>query len=122
MRIAARVAADGARALGIEIATDFTSQDGIGRLAQTVGQRLQQCVALLEQRQRRTTGRAGPKPRQFGEKLDQPLDLGTEACHQDSESLSGMAGAISSDTTSRTATISAPGKRSNTARTRGSCA
>ena len=47
----------------------------------TVGQRLQQGVALLEQRQcgaaRRTRAQAG----KLGEQLDQPLDFGTDGGH-----------------------------------------
>ena len=53
MRIAPWITADGAGTLGIEIAADLAGQDRIRRLAQAVGQRLQQGVAFFQQGQRR---------------------------------------------------------------------
>ncbi len=107
-----------------------------------VGQRLQQRVALFQQRQRGAARRTRAQAGQLGEQLDQPLDFGTDGGHYnlscpasvsasrhragENENVSHSrlyrhGGRISSCATSRTATISAPGKRSSTARTIGSC-
>ena len=74
-RIAEGIAADGAGVDRIDIAADAADTDLGDGLFTSDRQRLQQAFLLLDQMQRRPPGRSRPKPRQFCQQLDQPLDL-----------------------------------------------
>jgi hypothetical protein len=74
-RIAARVGADGARALRIDVPACAADDDGVERRLQRGRERRHQRLALLDQVQRGAPGGARPEPRQSREQLDQPLDL-----------------------------------------------
>ncbi len=74
--VAPLVAADGAGVGGVDVAADRAGPHGARDRVQRPDQRLHQHLALLQEVERRAAGRAGPKPWQPRQQLDQSLDIG----------------------------------------------
>src|SRR5207237_10454531 len=123
VRIAPRIPADRARACGIKIAAGLARADRGRSVAHRPAEGFEQCFAFLQQYERCPPRGARPEARQLRQELHQLFDFrtGRKRSHSaEDHTFSSVGG--TSVSRSLTATISAPGKRSSTARTIGACA
>jgi len=74
--VAPRVGADRAGIAGVEVAAGAAGHHALRGLAHRAGERQQQLVALLHQRQHRAPRRARPQPGKPRQQLDQALEFG----------------------------------------------
>src|SRR2546427_4407571 len=118
MRIAPRIAADGARRNGIEIAANPACADRRACIAHRLAERFEQRFTFFQEHERRAPRRAWSKPGQLRQELHELFDFRTGGERGDeSERANHQMSSDGGGFPSRAAAISPPGKRTNTART-----